>query len=73
MATSLHSLLAELREAATSNRDMGDRFERLVFTFLKNDPLDGIDAIGNGLTLALISIHGNLSDSLTKLAALKWS
>ena len=37
--TTIHDILAEFREAATSNRDLGDRFERLILQFLKTDPL----------------------------------
>tara|TARA_R110000850_G_scaffold189247_4_gene314990 strand:+ start:10789 stop:15720 length:4932 start_codon:yes stop_codon:yes gene_type:complete len=38
MAASIHTVLAEFREAATSNRDLGDKFERLFANFLKMDP-----------------------------------
>lgn len=37
--TTIHSILEEFREAATSNRDLGDRFERLVANYLVTDPL----------------------------------
>lgn len=37
--TTIHDILAEFREAATSNRDMGDKFERLIATYLVTDPL----------------------------------
>jgi predicted helicase len=37
--TTIHDILAEFRDAATSNRDLGDRFERLILQFLKTDPL----------------------------------
>lgn len=37
--TTIHEILAEFREAATSNRDMGDKFERLIATYLITDPL----------------------------------
>jgi predicted helicase len=37
--TTIHEILAEFREAATSNRDMGDKFERLIATYLVTDPL----------------------------------
>jgi len=37
--TTIHQILAEFREAASSNRDMGDKFERLVATYLITDPL----------------------------------
>jgi len=37
--TTIHSILEEFREAATSNRDLGDKFERLVATYLTVDPL----------------------------------
>jgi Predicted helicase len=35
----LHDVLAQFREAATSNRDLGDRFERLIARYLELDPL----------------------------------
>jgi predicted helicase len=34
----IHEILAEFREDARNNRDLGDRFERLVVGFLKTDP-----------------------------------
>lgn len=37
--TTIHSILEEFREAATSNRDLGDKFERLLATYLVTDPL----------------------------------
>lgn len=37
--TTIHEILNEFREAATSNRDMGDKFERLIATYLITDPL----------------------------------
>jgi predicted helicase len=36
--TTIHEILNEFREAATSNRDMGDKFERLIATYLITDP-----------------------------------
>ena len=40
MATlTIHAVLAQFREAATSNRDLGDRFERLICRYLELDPL----------------------------------
>ncbi len=36
--TTFNDILAEFREAATSNRDLGDKFERLVATYLVTDP-----------------------------------
>mgnify|MGYP000461567985 CR=1 FL=1 len=39
MTTSIHSILEEFREAATSNRNLGDKFERLFATYLVTDPL----------------------------------
>lgn len=35
----IHDVLAQFREAATSNRDLGDRFERLIARYLELDPL----------------------------------
>ena len=36
---SIHEVLAYFREAATSNRDLGDRFERLICRYLELDPI----------------------------------
>ena len=36
--SSIHDILAEFREAASSKRDMGDKFERLFANFLVTDP-----------------------------------
>jgi len=36
---SIHDVLAQFREAATSNRDLGDRFERLLCRYLELDPI----------------------------------
>ena len=38
MTTSIHTILEELRQAASSNRDLGDKFERLVANYLIIDP-----------------------------------
>ena len=35
----IHTVLEELREASTSERDKGDRFERLIEAYLKTDPI----------------------------------
>lgn len=35
----IYDVLAQFREAATSNRDLGDRFERLIARYLELDPL----------------------------------
>jgi hypothetical protein len=37
MDTTIHNILQEFRDAATSNRDMGDKFERLMRSFLQTD------------------------------------
>jgi len=37
--TTIYSILDEFREMATSNRDLGDKFERLIATYLVTDPL----------------------------------
>ena len=37
--TTIFDILNELREAVSSNRDMGDKFERLIATHLITDPL----------------------------------
>jgi predicted helicase len=40
MATlSIYDVLAYFREEATSNRDLGDRFERLICRYLELDPI----------------------------------
>ena len=38
MTASIHTVLAEFREAASSNRELGDKFERLFANYLKVDP-----------------------------------
>jgi len=38
MAT-IHTILNQFREAASSNRDLGDRFERLICRYLELDPI----------------------------------
>lgn len=35
----VHDLLEEFRQEATSSRDLGDRFENLMVAFLKSDPM----------------------------------
>lgn len=37
--SSIHHVLAQFREAASSNRDLGDRFERLICRYLELDPI----------------------------------
>ncbi|KAB2907047.1 MAG: DEAD/DEAH box helicase [Ignavibacteriaceae bacterium] len=39
MTTTIHTLLEEFRQAKTSNREMGDKFERLFANYLVTDPL----------------------------------
>ncbi|MDD5263026.1 MAG: DEAD/DEAH box helicase family protein [Methylacidiphilales bacterium] len=39
MKHTIHDILEEFREAATSKRDLGDRFERLICRYLELDPL----------------------------------
>lgn len=39
MTTTIHSLLEEFRQAKTSNREMGDKFERLIANYLVTDPI----------------------------------
>lgn len=39
MTSTIHSVLAEMRANATSLRNMGDRFERLMQAYLSTDPL----------------------------------
>ena len=38
-AKTIHNILDQFREEATSNRDLGDRFERLICRYLELDPL----------------------------------
>ena len=38
-ALTIHDVLAQFREEASSKRDLGDRFERLVCAYLRLDPL----------------------------------
>ena len=35
----IHTILNQFREEARSNRDLGDRFERLICRYLELDPL----------------------------------
>lgn len=37
--TTIHDILSQFREAALSNRDLGDKFERLIATYLATDPI----------------------------------
>lgn len=37
--TNIYTILEEFREEATSNRDLGDRFERLIWRYLQLDPI----------------------------------
>lgn len=39
MKHTIHTILDQFREEATSNRDLGDRFERLICRYLQLDPL----------------------------------
>lgn len=39
MSVTLQSILQEFREIASSKRDLGTRFERLMLTYLREDPL----------------------------------
>lgn len=45
--TTIHDVLATFREAASSNRDLGDKFERLIAAYLVTDPLyaDQFDSV----------------------------
>lgn len=38
MTTTIHTILEEFREYATSSRDLGDKFERLMANYLITDP-----------------------------------
>jgi predicted helicase len=35
----IHTILEEFRQVASSSRDLGDKFERLILTYLRVDPL----------------------------------
>lgn len=39
MSQTIHTILDQFREAATSNRDLGDRFERLMLRYFELDPM----------------------------------
>jgi predicted helicase len=39
MSRTIHDILAQFREDAANLRDLGDKFERLIESFLKKDPL----------------------------------
>jgi predicted helicase len=39
MTTTIHTILDEFRQAAQSNRDLGDKFEKLIANYLVTDPL----------------------------------
>ncbi len=39
MKQTIHPILAQFREDASSNRDLGDRFERLICRYLELDPI----------------------------------
>jgi len=38
-STTIHDILEGLRREASSNRDLGDKFERLIAGYLKTVPL----------------------------------
>ena len=39
MKQTTHTILAQFREEVTSNRELGDRFERLICRYLELDPI----------------------------------
>lgn len=39
MAITLHTILEEFRQEKASNRDLGDKFERLMVSYFKTDPI----------------------------------
>jgi len=39
MKQTIHDILAIFREESDNNRDLGDKFERLIAAFLAKDPL----------------------------------
>src|SRR3954468_18429930 len=38
VSVTIHEVLGELRQSALDKRDQGDKFERLVAAYLRNDP-----------------------------------
>jgi predicted helicase len=38
MSATIHTILDRFRLEATSNRDLGDKFEHLIFAYLRTDP-----------------------------------
>lgn len=38
MTVNIHAILKQLRETATSTRDLGDKFEQLIVQYLQTDP-----------------------------------
>ena len=38
MSATIHKILDRFRLEATSNRDLGDKFEYLIFAYLRTDP-----------------------------------
>ena len=39
MSQTIHDILTEFRQEKTSNRELGDKFERLTASFLTKNPL----------------------------------
>lgn len=39
MTTTIYTILEEFRKTATSTRDLGDKFERLILQYLQTDPI----------------------------------
>lgn len=39
MTTTIHTVLDEFRDAALNNRDLGDKFERLMVAYFRSDPI----------------------------------
>jgi predicted helicase len=58
---SIHTILNQFREDARNKRDLGDRFERLVYYFLKTDPLYR-DRFSNVWMWNDFPLRGNVSD-----------
>jgi|GEM_PF-2072791 len=41
MSATIHAILDRFRQEATSTRDLGDKFEHLIFAYLRTDPQYG--------------------------------
>jgi predicted helicase len=63
MSQSIHDILDYFREEAANNRDLGDKFERLIASYLTKDPL-WADLFGGNVWLWMEWPHrGNKPDT----------